>query len=203
MPSKREILFNVLKAASPLLGEGIYRLNDEDRSDVINAFVRGPKDGLRCYLMMLRQRLPERRITGPDGTLYMEQFLLSNSTAKDSWRLRLHHFVRGDQDRELHSHPWTGISFVLLGGYREEYRVPADGDCEIDYVRVRDVKPGRFNLITRDTFHRVDLLEKDAWTLFLSSPSDGKWGFWDRKTDAYLPYEEFFKKHGLKDETFG
>lgn len=146
--------------------------------------------------------LPQRDITGPDGSLYMRQYLLSNSRRKDSWRLRIHHFVRGDEDRELHNHPWYGLSLILSGGYREEYRAPNEDTLQLDVVRTRDVKPWRFNFITPRTFHRVDLLERDAWTLFLSSPSNETWGFWNRKTGEYEPFEEFFARKGLIDEQF-
>jgi hypothetical protein len=35
------------------------------------------------------------------------------------WSLKLHRFHRSDEDRDLHDHPWTFWSLILLGGYYE------------------------------------------------------------------------------------
>ena len=43
-----------------------------------------------------------------------------------------------------------------------------------------------------DTFHRVDLLEDDAWSHFLVGPKTKSWGFWDRVTGQYTEWREFF-----------
>ena len=84
--------------------------------------------------------------------------------------LVLHRFHRSDDDLELHNHPWRwAVSLVLAGGYREERR---DGN---EVIR-RWVLPGDLNVIRHDTFHRVDLLEDDAWTLFLTGPKTSSWG---------------------------
>jgi len=160
---------------------------------------------LRAALTRLCAHLPRRDITGPDGSLYVSQYLLSPSAEKTAWRLRLHHFVRGDVDRELHSHPWYGVSLILAGGYFEEYRVQPNRLRwpEKYVVLTRIFRPGAINLITPETFHRVDLVEHDAWTLFLSSPMRGSWGFWNRMTGVYEDYADFFRRVGLGETNFG
>ena len=45
-----------------------------------------------------------------------------------------------------------------------------------------------------DTFHRVDLLEDDAWSLFLVGPKTKSWGFWDRVTGQYTEWREFLRR---------
>lgn len=162
---------------------------------------------LRAALTRLCAHLPRRDITGPDGSLYVSQYLLSPSAEKTAWRLRLrlHHFVRGDVDRELHSHPWYGVSLILAGGYSEEYRVRTNHTRWVAVYKVltRVFRPGSINFITPNTFHRVDLVEEDAWTLFLSSPTRGSWGFWNRATGVYEDYADFFKRVGLGETNFG
>ncbi len=102
-----------------------------------------------------------------------------------SWGLYLHRFHRGDMDRELHNHPWSwSVSLILAGGYLEERREGLS-------VTQRVLSPGRLNFIGGDTFHRVDLLEQDAWTLFLVGPKTQSWGFWDRATGFFTPWREF------------
>jgi hypothetical protein len=104
--------------------------------------------------------------------------------------LYLHKFYRGDEDQALHSHPWiVSLSLILVGGYVEERRGPDD------LVRSRVVKPWTLNRIDADDFHRVDLIEKDCWSLFFSGPKTGNsWGFWDRHTGEFLPWREFIAK---------
>lgn len=41
------------------------------------------------------------------------------------WSLKLHMFHRGDEDRDLHDHPWTFWSLILRGGYWEHTAAPA------------------------------------------------------------------------------
>ena len=85
-----------------------------------------------------------------------------------NWSLYLHRFHRSDEDGELHSHPFEwSVALILAGGYREERRVTMSYPWKI--VK-RDVKPWTLNFIRHDTFHRVDLLEHDAWSLFLVGP---------------------------------
>ena len=92
----------------------------------------------------------------------------------------LHHFHTGDQDKELHNHPWRwSFGFILTGGYLEERRMPDDSVVE------RQVKPGTINFITEKVFHRVKLYQEDAWTIFFAGPRTQSWGFWDRDTKVF------------------
>ena len=107
--------------------------------------------------------------------------------------LVVHRFHRGDLDRELHNHPWEwALSFVVAGGYREERRIGPRTVWRI-------VPPLSFNWIGKDDFHRVALLEKDAWTIFLTGPKTSSWGFWSRETDEVIPWRAFLarKRGGL------
>jgi hypothetical protein len=105
----------------------------------------------------------------------------------------LHKFHRGDDDLELHNHPWAwSMAIVLSGGYREERRrgAPETGGC----VFVRDVRPPAINIIHHDTFHRVELLEKDAWSIFVAGTREKGWGFWNRSSGVFTPWREFITK---------
>jgi hypothetical protein len=107
--------------------------------------------------------------------------------------LFLHNFQDSDRDKELHSHPhkW-GLALVLSGGYREErchdpLRVQQSGIKPL--VQKRTYLPLSFNFIEAIDFHRIDLIEQDAWTIFLVGPEVDGWGFWDRDTGVFRPYE--------------
>jgi hypothetical protein len=106
----------------------------------------------------------------------------------------IHHFHRSDMDMGtnglglLHNHPFNGsFSFIISGGYWEERRQP-DGS-----VTKRLVKPFTFNFISKRDFHRVDLLDEKegAWSIFFTgSRKNNTWGFWDRITKEFIPFEE-------------
>jgi len=132
---------------------------------------------------------PTFTIFGRDGKPYMSRYRVID-LGKERGRVYLNHFHRGDEDRELHNHPWHGVSLILAGGYREERR-------EGRIVVARDYKPGDVNVICPDTFHRVDLLEADCWTLFATGPVVQSWGFWSRVTGDFTPWREFVRSKGL------
>lgn len=97
----------------------------------------------------------------------------------------LHRFHSGDDERELHNHPWRwAVAVILAGGYVEERR---DGDR----VVVRRVRPGRVNVIRSSDFHRVDLFGRDAWSLFIAGPKFQGCGFWNRVSKRFWPWREF------------
>jgi hypothetical protein len=135
--------------------------------------------------------IPSQRPTMADGS---EPFDPWGNTIKGaiwpnkSWAIYLHHFHRSDVDRELHNHPWRwAVSLILVGGYREERRVG-------NRVTYRFLRPGMLNILTDKDFHRVDLVEKDAWSLFLTGPKIQGWGFWDRVTGRTTPRREFLRE---------
>ncbi len=117
------------------------------------------------------------------GSPYLSRwYLLGRREDGSRWwsplDLYLHRFHRGDDDRALHSHPWSwAVALVLAGGYIEERRVG-------DSVVRRIVRPFRVVFLTSDTYHRVDLLGDESWSLFLAGPKVGTWYFWDRALRA-------------------
>jgi hypothetical protein len=81
--------------------------------------------------------------------------------------LRLHRWVKPDDDRAFHDHPWWFLTIVLRGGYTD--RGP-QGD---DRLRVGSV---RF----RAALHRHTVIPgpHGAWTLLVTGPIARPWGFW-------------------------
>lgn len=143
-----------------------------------------------------------KRPTMPDGSSPFDTF--GNPKREAVWpsgiSVLLHHFHRSDADRELHNHPWEwALSFVLVGGYIEERRVATSVSDVLGYdVIRREVKPFTFNYITIDDFHRVDLRERDAWTIFITGPKVKSWGFWDRCTNQFTEWRQFLASRKRK-----
>lgn len=139
--------------------------------------------------------LRSRTILHFDGRPSLYKYLLWQSgEGRDSVRLHLHHFVRSDADRDPHNHPWAwAVSLVLVGGYVEHRRVGVAGRYWMHKVRVR---PGDLNFLGPNTFHRVELWQHDAWTLFLSGPVVQSWGFWSIVDGLFTPWRRYVVARG-------
>lgn len=132
---------------------------------------------------------PHRVIQDLDGRPYLTRYYLLHVARRWLPGVFLHHFHRGDGDRDLHHHPWRhSISLILAGGYTEE-RIDPDGE-----TRKRDFGPGRLNVINANDYHRVDLLEHDAWTLFIAGKKMQRWGFKVRETGEYIDHEDYIAR---------
>lgn len=98
----------------------------------------------------------------------------------------LHWFLRSDDDRALHDHPWASCSVILRGRY-VEHTIAAGG------IEGREVlEEGAVRVRWSGAFaHRVELLEgESAWTLFLTGPQYRAWGFHCPKV-GWIPWERF------------
>ena len=87
------------------------------------------------------------------------------------FNIYLHHFLRSDDDRALHDHPWVNLSILLAGEYTE-HTIAAGG---INH-RVRR-RAGDMKLRRPSAAHRIELHAGPCWTLFLTGPTVRSWGF--------------------------
>lgn len=149
-------------------------------------------------LTSIVERLPHRTIS-TGGDPYLTRWYLWPEGPRDvedegsdlPFAVFLHHFHRGDVDRDQHNHPWDlSVSIVLAGGYREER-----GD------ETRVVLPGTVNVIRADDFHRVDLLNPGmgSWSLFVAGRKTGGWGFKDKATGAVTPWHTYLASKAMRD----
>lgn len=101
--------------------------------------------------------------------------------------LYLHRFVRSDDDRALHDHPFASVSVILGGGYLEHLpggvvveRRPGDvtarGGRAAHRVELHPV-PGLARYVRRGGEIMLVPFERPVWTLFLIGPRYREWGF--------------------------
>lgn len=84
----------------------------------------------------------------------------------------LHEFLRSDDDRALHDHPWANASLLLRGCYWE-HTIDAGG-----IHRRRFLVDGELRIRWSGRFaHRVELFDGPCWTLFITGPRYRSWGF--------------------------
>jgi hypothetical protein len=123
----------------------------------------------RLFLPMARQRPPDVIIGGADNP-YLKRWHLTPRGNDEA--VYLHHFLRSDDDRALHDHPWPSLSVILEGAYLEHLPQGTALRVEGDLVQR-----------TPEDAHRVELLrnederEKPVWTLFLVGQRVREWGF--------------------------
>lgn len=84
----------------------------------------------------------------------------------------LHLFLRSDDDRALHDHPWANLSVLLRGQY-VEHTIDAGG---IERRIVYGAVAWRLRL-TGTLAHRIELFDGPCWTLFITGPRYRQWGF--------------------------
>jgi hypothetical protein len=127
-------------------------------------------------------------------------------------QLRVHHFFRSDEDRELHDHPWAFVTFILSGGYTEQIPVRpvrkilldpnvgheagwTVGDTERVWRR-----PGSLLYRPARWAHRVEIAAgKDAWTLIWMFARTRPWGFFLRS--GWLVQERYHAIAACVDDT--
>jgi hypothetical protein len=85
----------------------------------------------------------------------------------------LHCFKRSDDDRALHDHPYLANASVLLRGQYVEHTITAGGIHKREHRKASD-----FKLRFGPAPHRIELIDGDCWTLFLTGPRVRDWGFY-------------------------
>lgn len=91
----------------------------------------------------------------------------------------LHKFVRSDEDRALHDHPWSFLVVPLWRGYVEHSDVenPETGERTPTKRRVWPIIGTR--LRPAEYRHRVELIDgRPSWSLFFRFRKRRLWGFW-------------------------
>lgn len=102
---------------------------------------------------------------------------------RNRWfNIYLHCVLRDDDDRVLHDHPWTSLSIVLRGSYRE---VTPRG--------TRLYEAGSVIFRTATLPHRLEVVDGPVWTLFITGRRIRDWGFHCPK--GWVPWQQFVAPH--------
>lgn len=114
---------------------------------------------------------------GPNDNHQLQRWFV---IPRNPWQnIYLHRFLRSDDDRALHDHPWDNRSWLLSGGYLEHVQ---DGTTIIrlegDIVERRAIEA-----------HRIELVNGPAVSLFFTGPIVRSWGFYCPQ--GWRPWKEF------------
>lgn len=91
--------------------------------------------------------------------------------------LYLHHFIRSDNDRHFHDHPWSFLTFLIGGGY-------------IEHTPAGTFRRRRFSLLWRpaEWRHWVEV-PTPVWTLVVRFRKRRAWGFITPK--GWIHFKEY------------
>lgn len=122
-----------------------------------------------ALISRVTRRPPDFIIGGHDDPYLLRWYLIPRNRL---FNIYLHKFLRDDDDRALHDHPWFWCSILLHGGYVEHTHDWFQGYWA---PSVRVASPWRA--------HRIELFDDSAgrrapaWTLFITGPRIREWGF--------------------------
>lgn len=117
---------------------------------------------VRAYITL--HPIPDFHL-GPRDDHQLQRWYLSPRSAVSN--AYLHRFLRSDDDRALHDHPWDNTSWILDGEYLEH--LPGGETVtrhQGDVVRRAATDP-----------HRVEIVSGPVLTLFFTGPVVRDWGF--------------------------
>lgn len=114
------------------------------------------------------RRAPDQVIGGLARPYLRRWFLIPRNPLVNVY---LHQFLRSDDDRALHDHPWVNLSILLAGSYTE-HTIEAGGV----HVRRRR-RAGDWVARGARAAHRIELHAGPCWTLFITGPRVRSWGF--------------------------
>ena len=144
-----------------------------------NALTRWAARRLHARLTrtVIQHRHPDFAIGGENSPYLLRWYLIPRNRFLNVY---LHVFLRGDDDRALHDHPWWSASLTLDGAASEVYwhegRSPIDGLATIAW---RPVRVGDVVLRSACFAHRIVLDGPAPYTtLFITGPRVRAWGFW-------------------------
>lgn len=136
------------------------------------------------------------RLIDIDGRPYLERYYLGQLLGITFY---LHRFVRDDDERHLHNHPWNhALSLVLCGRYTEIKAEPSTSAHirlnAANLILLTTSVVRWCNYIGRDDFHQISGVKPETWTLFMHTPRTQRWGFL-RRTSQHIPLYEFQAHH--------
>lgn len=136
----------------------------------------GPLSAPVSLRSMRPDRAPDFIIGGAEKPYLLRWWLIPRN---EVFNVYYHRFLRDDDDRALHDHPWPSLSVMTRGQMRE---ITADGPKTISAGDVV-FRPAEFA-------HRVELIDgAPCETLFVTGPKIREWGF--HCPNGFVPWQDF------------
>jgi hypothetical protein len=139
----------------------------------------------RWIINRTQRREPDFIVGGPESPYLRRWWVIP----RNRWfNVYLHQFLRDDDDRALHDHPWFWCSILLVGSYIE-HTIAAGG---VHKRKLREAPSIKISGPWRA--HRIELLpntlRQPCWTLFITGPRIRDWGF-HCPEQGWIPWQRF------------
>jgi hypothetical protein len=134
------------------------------------------------FIARITRRPPDFVIGGADNPYLRRWFVIPRNPI---FNIYLHEFLRSDDDRALHDHPWANLSLLLRGCYVEH--TIAAGGIEHREFFIAGMLRLRW---TGRIAHRIELFDGPCWTLFITGPKYRTWGFHCPRA-GWIPWQRF------------
>jgi hypothetical protein len=127
------------------------------------------------------------------GPLLVRYFLIQTRW----FAVFLHKLCASDEDRALHDHPWSFVTFLFHRGYWEHCEEQSLDHDTLGWVQtatpVRRWRR-RFSILWRpaEWRHRLELKHQPTWTLVLRLRRRRVWGFFTK--DGWLDWRSYGKE---------
>lgn len=135
---------------------------------------------LFAQLGRVASRAPDVLIGKQDDTYMRRWWVIPRNRF---FNIYLHHFLRSDDDRALHDHPWWNASILLWGRYTEHTIAAGGVNRRVEYAA------GAIKLRGAKYAHRVELTDGPCWSLFITGPMLREWGF--HCPAGWRPWQQF------------
>lgn len=132
------------------------------------------------WLRTLISGRPHFVIGGEDNPYMLRWYLIPRNRRLNIY---LHKFMRDDDDRALHDHPWWFLSIILKG---ENLEYTEDG---VIRRRVGSVAFRRAVHRHRVVLRTFAMMPVPCWTLIVTGRNSRTWGFWCPK--GFVPWHQF------------
>ena len=136
------------------------------------------------FINRITRRPADFIIGGQDRPYLLRWFVLPRNRL---FNVYLHQFLRSDDDRALHDHPWLFNASWLLAGEYIEHTILAGGIAVKTNRRAGQFKfrwgkaPHRVELLTVADYVKTQPVNTTAlpcWTIFITGPRVRQWGFY-------------------------
>lgn len=128
-------------------------------------------------LRWAKNREPDFVIGGKDSPYLRRHWLIPRNRF---FNIYVHEFLRSDDDRALHCHPWLFNASWLIQGDYMEHTIPAGGTAVRTWRQT-----GAFKFRWWRSPHRIELVWDagarrliPCWTVFITGPVVREWGFY-------------------------
>ena len=144
-----------------------------------------------------------------DNEPYLERYyIFLKDRVSFPFNIFIHNFKKGDDETDLHDHPWGYFTLILSGGYWEYFYddIPLLINGEQDLYEYKKIQKkwrgqGFWQIKNNNYSHRIELADdKHCITLFIPFKKMKDWGFWkvvkkdDNKYLKWLYHTEYLSK---------